>query len=126
MERSLEQAKLQRQGKMQEEDPDTGSEPQSTTDTASLPSSQKKTEQSVEMKDVGQDGPNIKPKPAPIETNLDDPYVPDEADPTQTSDTVALLGNGNKEKTKIKHKEAEQENPSAIISSDDEATLLDE
>lgn len=81
------------------------------------------------MKVVGQDqhsnviSNNSQTRPAPTETDLDDPYILDCTDPPQVSKTTAHLGKNKKGKFEEKMKE-EIEDPVGTLSSDEEATLL--
>ncbi|XP_042206311.1 uncharacterized protein LOC121855437 [Homarus americanus] len=123
VERSLQQAKLERQEKTLEEDLDTASDQQSlsNTDTASLPPEKKK-DDSIENKNVGKDhaskGSPSKHKPAPTETDLDDPYI------LECGDTAALLGEYKKDKDEGKQEESDE--PPGTLTSDEETTLLDD
>ncbi|XP_069175841.1 LOW QUALITY PROTEIN: transmembrane channel-like protein [Procambarus clarkii] len=130
VERSLQQAKLERQEKMQE-DPCTTSDQQSLNnkDTVSFFPAERMGEELVKMKN---NQPKIsrqkhsKTKSVPKETDLDDPYILDYGDPNQTSDTAALLGNGKMYKENVKQKAAtEVALSSGTLSSDEDATLLD-
>ncbi|ROT63313.1 putative transmembrane channel-like protein 3 [Penaeus vannamei] len=104
VERSLQQARLERQAKTMEEDSDSASQPLTGT-VVPKPAERKS-------------------KPKPIETDLDAAL----ADPGTTCDTAALL-EGHSEVTPDtpgKDSKAKDEvEPADPISSDDEATLLD-
>ncbi|XP_071521513.1 transmembrane channel-like protein [Panulirus ornatus] len=125
VERSLQQAKLERQEKTLEDDPDTASDPYSVSTTETTSPSGKKYEDSLEMKIEEQDQHSdiSQPKPAPTETDLDETYLLDCFDPAQVSDTTALLKK-NKGKFDVGSKD-EVEEPTVTLSSDEE-TLLDD
>lgn len=121
MERSLQQAKLQRQDKTQDDPESTeGSQPPSRSPDTASPSPGQHDSSSVELKATpGKGDSSVKPKnhrkPAPIETNLDDPYFPE-------SDTVALIDKHDVEKLPL---QLATEEESVIHSSDEESTLLE-
>lgn len=122
VERSLQQAKLQRQNKTQD-DPDNtdgSQQPSSSRPSTASPSSGQHDSGSVELQYVpGKDDSFAKPKtskkPVPIETNLDEPYFPE-------SDTAALIEKSAVEKLPLQLATQEE---SVILSSDEESTLLD-
>ena len=122
MERSLQQAKLQRQNKTQDDPDDTEATQQashSTPDTAS-PSPKQDKSNGIELKSLPRKedspvNPKTTNKPAPIETNLDEPYFPE-------SDTVALI---DKREVEIIPLQLATEEESVILSSDEESTLLE-
>lgn len=136
VERSLQQAKLQRQDKTQDDtdttattkhpsqSPDAPScSPDATTSrssNAASPQSRDRSGSNSNMELKSAPGKEIsarrkKSKPAPIETNLDDPYLPD-------SDTVALIGRVEDEIVPL---QLAVEEETVILSSDEESTLLE-
>ncbi|XP_045116158.1 uncharacterized protein LOC123507406 isoform X2 [Portunus trituberculatus] len=120
VERSLQQAKLQRQDKTQDDPDNTEGSQQSSNSRpgAGSPSSGQHNSSSVELKHVtGKDStkPMTSKKSAPIETNLDEPYFPE-------SDTAALIEKSDVEKLPL---QLATEEESVILSSDEESTLLD-
>ncbi|KAK7078059.1 Transmembrane channel-like protein 3 [Halocaridina rubra] len=120
VERSLQQAKLERQAKATEEDPETGSEPQSVSTTEPT------TPSPIQSKNNGKKSPSSHPiSPPPLETDLDEPCSPTTLeDPNVTSDKVKLLEKEPKEVEIIKDDEIE--GPPDTPSSNEEHTLLDD
>lgn len=150
VERSLQQAKLQRQDKTQQqsaEDLTSDQQSASTSDTNPLvpsetnptsmktspsmnitPSPPSEKSKSREPLEGNMDEMDSRPKFPPIETNLDDMEslgYPDSLDHSdQTSDTIALLRKTDMPEKCPSHLATQE--PSSIMSSDDEATLLEE
>ncbi|XP_050707777.1 transmembrane channel-like protein [Eriocheir sinensis] len=95
--------------------PDTTSH---SSNTASPQSRDRSGSNNIDLKTVPGKEVSVKPKkskPAPIETNLDDPYLPE-------SDTVALIA---KVKDEIVPLQLAVEEETVILSSDEESTLLE-
>lgn len=126
MERSLQQAKLQRQDKTLDDTeattPTTSKHhsPDLTSRSSNTASPQHSGSSNTELKNLpgkSETAPTSKNprKPAPIETDLDDPYIPD-------SDTVALI---SKVKDEVLPLQLAVEEETVILSSDEESTLLE-
>ena len=119
MERSLQQARLERQAKTTEDDIDTGSEQQSVSTTGTTPSPKQGKKESDDRISASS---QVK-SPPPLETDLDEqPLSQSLDDPTVTSDKARLLDNEIKE-TKGNEKKVVEEPGSPT--SNEESTLLD-
>ncbi|XP_064086907.1 transmembrane channel-like protein 2 [Macrobrachium nipponense] len=124
VERSLQQARLERQAKAIEEDLDTGSEQQSMSTTGTTPSP-KQVKDDASASGGGRDSTASQVKsPPPLETDLDEPFSQSLDDPTVTSDKTQLLGKDAKEPVAVLAKEEEVED-SGSPTSNEESTLLD-
>ncbi|XP_068243127.1 transmembrane channel-like protein [Palaemon carinicauda] len=119
VERSLQQARLERQAKTTEDDFDTGSEQQSMSTTGTTPSPKQ-----VKEDTSGRNSTASQVKsPPPLETDLDEPFIQSQDDPTVTSDKTKLLAKEDKDTVPIA-KEEDMEEPGSPTSNE-ESTLLD-